>query len=259
MAEINGAPATPEELQTLALVNYGHFTSMRVDDHRARGISLHLERLVSDCREMFGTELDSDRVRHFVRNAAAEREGSFVVRVTIFDPNLQLGNPGAAAEPHVLVSIRDAGPWPPSPLRVQSATYVRDLVRIKHVGLLGQLWHRRAAQRNGFDDAVFVDEASVISEGATWNIGFFDGERVVWPDVPVLPGVTMRLLDDAHGSSATARVNLDDVGRMHAAFATNTTVGVRPITAIDNQKFPADHEIFTTLRKEYESIPAERI
>ena len=50
MAELNGAPITPEELQTLALINYGHFTSMRIEGGRVRGLSHHLERLARDCR-----------------------------------------------------------------------------------------------------------------------------------------------------------------------------------------------------------------
>lgn len=36
MAHLNGARATPDDLEALALVNYGHFTSMRVEDGRVR-------------------------------------------------------------------------------------------------------------------------------------------------------------------------------------------------------------------------------
>lgn len=61
MAELNGVPVTPDELKALALVNYGHFTSMRMDDQRIRGFSHHLERLVRDCRVLFGHELDLSR------------------------------------------------------------------------------------------------------------------------------------------------------------------------------------------------------
>ena len=46
---------------------------------------------------------------------------------------------------------------------------------------------------------------------------------------------------------------------MQAAFATNTAVGVRPITAIDGVSLPGDHPIFEILRKEYEEIPAESL
>ncbi len=193
MAELDGVQVTPAALQSLALVNYGHFTSMRVDNHRIRGLSQHLDRLVHDCRVVFNSFLDRDRVRELIRHAIADEPGSFIARVTIFDPDLQLGHLGGAAKPRILVTTRSAGNWPPTPMRVQSAAYQRESPEIKHVGLFGALWHRRQAELNGYDDAVFVTASSFISEGATWNIGFFDGDRVVWPAGEILPGITMRL------------------------------------------------------------------
>lgn len=259
MAELNGVPVTPDELKALALVNYGHFTSMRMENQRIRGFSHHLERLVRDCRVLFGHELDRQQVREYVRQATAGRDGAFVVRVTIYDPNLELGHPGAQAEPKVLVTTRPAGTWPMSPLRVQSVPYVRDLPEQKHVGLFGALWHRRNAQLDGFDDCVFTDPELYLSEGATWNIGFFDGQQVIWPNAEVLPGVTMRLLHQVHDATSLGPVNLSDLPRMEAAFATNTAFGVRAITAINEVEFPDAHPIFETLRKEYEEIPAEAV
>jgi len=259
MAELNGSPVTTEALQALGLINYGHFTSMRVDDQQIRGLSQHLDRLVRDCGVLFGVDLSRDRIRGLVRHAVANKPGSFVVRVTIFDPKLELGHPGTAAEPGVLVTTRPAGAWPPGPMRVQTASYRRDLPSVKHIGLFGALWFRRNAQLNGYDDALFVDSASFISEGPTWNIAFYDGERVVWPNADILPGITMRLLKQVHEQSITVPVNLRDVLRMQGAFATNTTIGVRAISAIDNIEIPADLPIFETLRKEYGEIPAEQL
>ncbi|GGP97640.1 branched-subunit amino acid aminotransferase/4-amino-4-deoxychorismate lyase [Actinomadura coerulea] len=98
-----------------------------------------------------------------------------------------------------------------------------------------------------------------VSEGATWNIGFFDGQQVVWPNAEVLTGVTMRLLHQVHEATSLGPVNLSDLPRMEAAFATNTAIGVRAITAINEVEFPDVHPILETLRKEYEEIPAEAV
>ncbi|MFC6079853.1 aminotransferase class IV family protein [Sphaerisporangium aureirubrum] len=259
MAELNGSPVAPEALQALGLLNYGHFTSIRVDDQAVRGLSHHLDRLVHDCRILFDVELDRDMVRHFIRNAVKGEQGSFVVRVTLFDPSMELGQPSASRTPSVLVTIRPAGRLPATPMRVRTASYSRDLPEVKHVGLFGAVLDRRNAQLSGFDDALFVDDACFVSEGTTWNVGFFDGERVVWPSAPVLAGVTMRLLKQVHEQTVTIPVNMKDVPYMQAAFATNTTIGVRPITAINDLELPDDHPIFCTLQKEYEEIPAERL
>ncbi len=257
MPELNGAPPTAEDLKLLALTNYGHYTSMRADDQHVRGFSQHLDRLVRDCRLVFDTDLDREKVRGFIQHAMRGKAGSFSIRVTIFDPTLEMGRPSINAQPHVLVTTRSATPLPAPPLRVQSVKYRRDLPPVKHIGLFGAMWHRRSAQLNGFDDVLFVDDGSFVSEGATWNIGFFDGNRIIWPDAEVLPGITMRLLQQVHDQTVTAPVCLAEIPDMQTAFATNTTVGVRPITFIDDLSLPGDHPIFETLRREYLEIPAE--
>ena len=259
MAELNGVAIDAPDLQGLALVNYGHFTSMRVDNQRVRGLSLHLDRLVQDCRLLFNAELSREKVQRFIRHATKDREGSFVVRVTIFDPALELGRPSAESEPKVLVTTRAAADWPLPPLRVQSATYIRELPRVKHVGLFGALWHRRVAQMNGFDDALFTDAESVVSEGGTWNIGFFDGNRIIWPDADVLPGVTMRLLNSLEPEATTAPVDLDMIPTMQAAFATNTAIGVRPIGMINDVELSVEADILAALQKKYREIPGEAL
>jgi len=99
--ELNGAPAGPDQMRVLALTNYGHFTSMLVQDFVLRGLSLHLERLTRDCRQLFDVELDTDAVRHHVRHALAGNPGPVMVRVTVYDPALDLGTIGSDAEPSV--------------------------------------------------------------------------------------------------------------------------------------------------------------
>ncbi|WP_236243074.1 aminotransferase class IV family protein [Streptomyces sp. CC228A] len=255
MAELNGEPVEPAQLQNLALTNYGHFTSMRVDDGRVRGLSLHMERLQRDCRTLFGTDLDPERVRELARRAAPAT-GSTAVRVTVFDPSLDLGHPNKADDPHILVTSRPAGALPLPPLKVRSTTYVRDVPSVKSVGLFAALHHRRQAQLHGFDDALFIDQEGVISEGGTWNIGFFDGSRVIWPNADCLVGVTMDLLKATHDHE-TRSLRLDDLTNMRAAFATNAAIGVRAVSAIDGVELPASHAIIDTLRKEYMEIECD--
>jgi len=259
MAELNGVPANLDAIQALALYNYGHFTSMRVEDQQVRGLSLHLDRLVRDCRALFDADLDPDWVRRLVRHMLREVRGPGVVRVTVFEPNLDLGHAGVKAHPHVLVTTRPAAQLPSPPMRVRPARYCRELPAVKHAGLFGTMRERRAAQIAGFDDALFIDAGSNVSEGATWNIGFFDGDQVVWPQARCLVGVTMQLLDRVHGATATAPVPLAGLTDMQAAFATNAAIGVRPISAIADTRWPEVHPIVELLQKEYADIPLERL
>jgi len=260
MAELNGALAGLEQVQVLALTNYGHYTSMRVDEQRVRGLGGHLERLLRDCRRVLDADLDPDRVRHLVRHALAGAPRSVVVRVTVFDPTLEPGHPGADAQPHILVTTRPVPQAPIPALRIQSAVYRREMPEVKHVGLFGSLRHRRIAQRNGFDDVLFTDADTTVSEVATANIGVIDSDRVVWPQADCLPGVTMRLISQARdGHTTTAPLILGQLPDVDAVFVTNAVVGVRPVTAIDGIQCPAEHPALDALREAYTGIPTERL
>ncbi|WP_235609068.1 aminotransferase class IV, partial [Frankia casuarinae] len=114
------------------------------------------------------------------------------------------------------------------------------------------------AQLDGYDDALFTDPTGVVSEGATWNVGFFDGDNVIWPKADVLPGVTMGLLQQV-GTHVTAPVTLDMLGSMQAAFATNTSIGVRPIHMIDGVNLLDDHPILRELHATYIAIPGDSL
>lgn len=258
--ELNGTPTSIEQVKALALINYGHFTSMLVKHGAVRGLSLHLERLSRDCRRLFDAELDPDQVKRWVRKMVANIHEPTVARVTVFDPELQLGRPGSEAHPHVLVSTRAAPVGALTPLRVRSTVYSRELPSVKHVGLFGTVLRRREAQRGGFDDVLLVDSAGTIAEGSTWNVGFFDGERVLWPKAEQLAGVTMALLN-AHyrGPIAHEAIKLERISQMHAAFATNAAVGVRTISAIDGRSFAEEHEVMSLLREAYAAAPLETL
>ncbi|MFB7918462.1 aminotransferase class IV family protein [Streptomyces sp. NPDC056061] len=259
MATLDGKPVSADDLLPLALTNLGHFTSIRVDaDGTIRGLSLHLERLARDCEAVFGADLDTGRVREFVRRGLAGRALPCVVRVTVYDPGAELGHLADADDPHVLVSVRAAGAMPPAPLRAMSVTYERDLPHVKHVGLLGALHARRTAQLAGYDDALFVDRDGRVTEGSTWNVGFVDRDgAVVWPRGDVLPGVTMALLRE-RAEHRFATVTLEQAKGMAAAFATNTSIGVRALAAIDETGLAAAHPVLDGLVETYLSIPGER-
>lgn len=271
MMELDGAPPTTDELAALAFGNYGHFTSMRVDNVRVRGFTWHLDRLVADCRTVFGADLDRGRVRDLVRRVAASSPSPALVRVTIFAPDLDITRPANRYAPRVLVTTRPAPALGAlAPLRLRSAVHRRDLATVKHTGLFATVHHRRVAQQAGFDDVAFVDEGARVLEGATWNLGFVTrneadeaDEAILWPEGDCLPGVTARLLTQILPTldvpSTTAPTRLADLGRAAAAFATNSSVGVRAIRSIDATTFPDDDALITRLQRAYLSIEPEAI
>jgi branched-subunit amino acid aminotransferase/4-amino-4-deoxychorismate lyase len=253
--EINGSAATAGQLAVPALVNYGHFTVMQVSAKRVRGLDLHLARLDSATRELFGTSLDGSRVRDHIRHALGAAAGSASVRVSVFWPD---GDDTVS----IMVAVRPPAGLPDRPQALRAVSYQRPLAHIKHAGTFGQIHYGHQAQRDGFDDALLTGPGGIVSEGGSTNIGFSDGTAVIWPDAPALPGITMQLLEQrlpgAGLPTRRARVRLADLASFRGAFVTNS-LGAVPVGRVDNLALPIDNDLMKTVTRVYESVPWDPI
>ncbi|MCO1581750.1 aminotransferase class IV [Crossiella sp. SN42] len=262
-AEIDGQPATVEQLLTTTTVNYGHFTGMTAVDGRVRGLDLHLARLGHATSALFGTTLDLDRVRALLRQALAGLPGPVSARINVFPAALSWDGLGAPIEPRVLVLIRPAPEPATTPLRTRTARYTRDAPEFKHVGTFGLFQQQRLARLDGYQDVVFLDERGRLSEGSIWNLGLFDGEHVVWPEAAVLPGIAYQLL--RRGLAELGVPELDrpvepaQLTGFRAAFFTNAPTGARALSSIDEVEFAVDPELMDLLRRAYELAPWDEV
>jgi branched-subunit amino acid aminotransferase/4-amino-4-deoxychorismate lyase len=261
--EVNGEPARVEDLRLLVQTNYGHFSAMQVVDGCVRGLDLHLERIERATRELFGTTIDRERVRACLRHAVAGSAEPLAVRVNVFARALNRNRPVEPVDADILVMTARPSRVATAPLRLKSFRYTRDLAHTKHVGAFPLFHYRRLAQQAGFDDALFVDAGGSISEGSIWNVGFFDGAGIVWPDAPQLTGVSMQLLQAGLVRNAVrstvGHVVLDDLARYRAAFFTNSSTPVQAIASIDADGFAPEPALIATLNACYECNPLQRI
>jgi branched-subunit amino acid aminotransferase/4-amino-4-deoxychorismate lyase len=261
--ELNGGAATADDLRALALLNYGHFTSMRVQDGAVRGLDLHMNRLDRATRALFGVPLDLAATRAFMRSALQGRADACAMRVTVFSRALQRDRPSAPAAPDVLVSLSAPRSGPSAPLRLKTFRHERAFPQIKHVATFPLFHHRRLAQLAGFDDAVFVDGTGCLSEASIWNIGFLDGDTVVWPEAPMLGGVSMQLIRSGlreRGIGTTSRrIARDDLRRYRFAFLTNGSCAVQPVASIDDVPFEDDPAAVERLAACHDGHPPQPI
>lgn len=254
--EFDGRPATAEDLRIPAFAGYGHFTAMQVRDRTVRGLALHLDRLDSANRELFGLPLDGQRVRELIGHAldgAGARDAS--VRVHGFLP------PDSAATVP-MVTVREPARMGGAPRSLMSVPFTRTVPHIKRTGEFGQTYYGRQARSSGFDEALLTSPGGAVTEGAITNIGFWDGTSVVWPDAPALTGTTMALLES--GLTRTGRpsvrrgVTLDGLGAYRAAFVTNSQ-GIAPVHRIDGTPFAVDEDLMKLLGRVYEDAPRETV
>ena len=226
----NGRPATTKDLSPLAFAGYAHFTAAQVRGGRVRGLDLHLERLRTASVELFGRALPDDRVRSYLRAAVEEGPADASLVATVYEPGGEF-TAGQDAGLDVLVRTGPPAPGPEGPLALTAVEHERDLPAVKHVGEVAKTYLLRQAVAQGFDDAAFVDRRGRLSEATIWNLAFWDGDAVVWPEADVLRGITMgilrRQLDRLGVPQREKEITLADLPTLRGAVVMNSwTPGV---------------------------------
>lgn len=235
---IGGRPATVEDLAGPALVNDGHFTTLQVRGHAVQGLDMHLQRLCEATRELFALAMAPEAFRDQLRAALdADGRADCTLRASVTVPgSMSSASGGAAGQPEMLVAISAPLEPPRDPVRVRSFHHERVAPHIKHAGTFDLFHHRRLALGAGYDDALFVDGSGQVLEGSTWNVGFLEGDGIVWPQGRALRGVTERLLQAGLNRAGVAQqcrpVTLDELVRFQGAFACNSR-GVWMLQSVD--------------------------
>jgi branched-subunit amino acid aminotransferase/4-amino-4-deoxychorismate lyase len=245
--------ASADQLTHPALVNDGHFTAMQVRNGRVRGLAYHLVRLHSAHAELYGTELDVDYVRETMRRAV-EPHPDADLRVNLYE-----ARPG---QTQVMTAMRPPVEADQRAQALLPVAYSRPFAHIKHVGSFAQIRYGIHANRAGYDDAILVTSDGRICESTVANIGFLDRDTVVWPEAPVLHGITWQLLDQVlaqRGIEVRRQpVSLESAGNFAGAFLANS-IGVVPVSRIARHDYQLDNATFTRIRQAYDEVAWDEI
>jgi branched-subunit amino acid aminotransferase/4-amino-4-deoxychorismate lyase len=252
----NGRPATTEDLAPLAFAGYAHFTAAQVRGGRVRGLDLHLERLRTASVTLFGRALPDDRVRSYLRAAVETSPADASLLATVYQPAGEF-TAGQGAVLDVLVRSGPPASGPDGPLALTAVEHERDLPAVKHVGEVAKTYLLRQAVAQGFDDAAFVDRRGRLSEATIWNLAFWDGTAVVWPEAEVLGGITMgilrRQLDHLGVPQREKEVTLADLPALHGAVVMNSWTPGVAVRRIGPVPVPSAPEFVELLRRAYEA------
>jgi branched-subunit amino acid aminotransferase/4-amino-4-deoxychorismate lyase len=172
LVQLNDAPLQLDDPGLLSATTYGHFTSMQVRAGRVRGLDLHLDRLDSSSRELFGHGVSRDRIRSYLRTALARSSSADLsIRVTAFTRDRAFID-GTPVEPELLLTITDPIEPTTEPPRLLAVEHERAAPHLKHTGTFSLTHEIRRARLAGYDDALFYDRIGHVSEASIWNIYF---------------------------------------------------------------------------------------
>ena len=130
---------------------------------------------------------------------------------------------------------------------------------LKHVGSFGLSLRQRQAVAGGYDGAVFVHRHGMITEATIWNLGFFDGDTVVWPSAPSLRGISQIMIDEGLAAEGIdvryEAVRPEGLRRFRSAFLSNSTTYGQQLRSIGDVMFGTPIDAMDTIRRAYERAP----
>lgn len=139
----------------------------------------------------------------------------------------------------------------------------RAILAHKSVDYLENLLEHQKAEARGFDDALWLDERSMVAETTVANIFFWDGSRLVTPRLgSILPGVVRAwVLEEAERlavATGEEALPFEPASRWSHCFITNSIIGLAPVVEIEGTQLsdPRETEWFVRLEASYQALLA---
>ncbi|MBZ2195580.1 aminotransferase class IV family protein [Occultella gossypii] len=263
IVHLNGSPATAGQLAPFAFAGYAHFTAMQVRSRSVRGLDRHLARLHGASDEMFDHHLPDETIREYLRAAIDAGPPDSSVTAFVASRPGEFMPAETPADLDVLVRVSAPADPPSGPLRLDVVTHERVLPHVKHVGEIAKTLFLREANSRGFDDAAFADRSGRLSEATIWNLAFWDGQSVIWPQAEVLTGITMQIL----GRQLTARgvpqltreIRPEDLTARMSAVVMNSWTPAILVASVGERLLAVDPGFAALLHQAYQDEPALRV
>ncbi len=258
---LNGAllPQSAAGLDPLShavLMGVGVYDSVLVRGGRPGFLQRHLRRLADGAARLCLPAPDPATLTEAVASLiAAHGLRDCRLRITVG------AGPSASVQPAADGNFTLITLAPLSPVNASAALTVTPFRRNEHSPLAGikftasaeNVLAQRAALAAGFDEALFLNTAGAVCEGAFSNIFLVSGGRVVTPSLAsgCLPGVTREVVLELCASQGIAAEEaMITAAALHEAeecFVTSSIRGIQPVHRLDDRAFIAPGSITEAL------------
>ncbi len=221
--------------------------------HRGRFIDgdRHLARLERSLAEVrIARPMGGQALLHVLAEVARRnrvRDGLLYMQVTRGVARRDHAFPTPAVKPALVVTVRRIPPYPTDIERWTARAITHPDQRwarcdIKSTGLLPNVLARQAAAEQGAAEAILIDAAGMVTEGAATSFWIVDAEgrlRTRHLDQNILPGCTrgalLAVMQDAGIAFAEQAFSEAELRTAQEAFLTSATSFVKPIVEIDGR------------------------
>ena len=206
-------------------------------------LEAHIKRLNNSIRAMNLGELVSiDDVKRFIKENRIKNKA---LKITITEKNL-------------IYSVREIK-YKDKDYKKGFKTSISKVLRnstsriitFKTLNYLENIIEYELCQRNGFNEAIFVNEKGFVCEGCTTNIFMIKDKQIYTPKIEcgLLPGIIRDWIIE-NFNVIEKNLTKDDILNSDEVFFTNSLVGVIKCTEIENKIFKS--KIIEEIKKQYD-------
>ncbi|TMO88449.1 aminotransferase class IV family protein [Pseudoalteromonas spongiae] len=258
-AFFNGQLIEQSEISDLAFTGFAHFTAMQVRNKAVKGLDLHLARLRDASKLLFNNHLADEDIINGLTSVLAHSDSDLSLTITMYSPKGEFNTASMNVTPNMLIRTNAPSNGPIEPLTLAAIEHQRTLANIKHVGEIAKTHCLHLAKKQGFDDAVFINQSGVLSEATIWNLAFWDGESVIWPKADMLKGTMMgiiqRQLTALNIPQKTMAISLHTLRNFTGAVVMNSWTPAVSVNKIANMQFSQSQAFQKLLHNAYENEP----
>ncbi|KKC98919.1 hypothetical protein KY46_16300 [Photobacterium halotolerans] len=259
-AIMNGQPATHQQLSALAFAGHAHFTAIQVRNRKIKGFDLHIARLQQASEHLFGKSVPEQVIRRQVCQILATQAPDLSLLVFVYSDTGEFSPEEDSSELNLLIRTAPPSYGPAGPLKLKTFEHERMLPELKHVGEISKTYLMRQAVIQGFDDAIFINRNSWLTEASIWNLAFWDGTTIIWPMGAKLAGTTMQMiqrqLDKMKIPHLEQIITESDLNRYQAAVVMNSWSPGIPVSQINQIPFSESPEFIALLNEAFANEPS---
>ena len=124
------------------------------------------------------------------------------------------------------------------------------IYRHKTTNYYENIYTKKYANKNGFDDGLFLDTFNNVLECSMSNILFIKNNIVYTPssELPLLNGIVKKRIIDICSELGIKliekEINIEDIRNFDFAFVTNSLMSAVKVTQIEDIYFESSNEVF---------------
>ena len=125
------------------------------------------------------------------------------------------------------------------------------IVNFKTLNYLENIIEYELCQKDGFNEAIFLNEKGNLSEGCTTNIFIINNEKIYTPTINcgLLPGIIRQWIIK-NFEVIEKEITKDELLNSDEVFLTNSLVGVIKVSKIENKLF--NNKVVDEIKKQYD-------